>query len=50
MELVKILKVAVRGGASDIILKSGAYPRFRFQGKLMDLSDGDEIGMRNNCN
>jgi twitching motility protein PilT len=40
MELEKILKVAVRGGASDIILKVGALPRFRFNGELVSLSDG----------
>jgi len=40
MELEKILKVAIRGGASDIILKVGALPRFRFNGELVSLSDG----------
>ena len=31
MRIEEILKVAVAGGASDIILKAGARPRFRFQ-------------------
>lgn len=43
MNLEKILKVAVRGGASDIILKPGALPRFRFQGDIINLSDGEMI-------
>lgn len=40
MDLDKILKVALRGGASDVILKSGSLPRFRFNGELVSLSDG----------
>lgn len=40
MDLEKILKVAVRGGASDVILKCGILPRFRFNGELVSLSDG----------
>lgn len=40
MDLEKILKVAVRGGASDVILKCGVLPRFRFNGELVSLSDG----------
>jgi twitching motility protein PilT len=43
MNLEKILKVAVRGGASDIILKPGALPRFRFQGEIINLADGETI-------
>lgn len=43
MDLEKILKVAVRGGASDIILKTGSLPRFRFNGELVSLSDGQMI-------
>ena len=43
MNIEKILKVAVRGGASDIILKSGSLPRFRFNGQLMSLTDGVSI-------
>lgn len=38
MDLEQILKTAVRGGASDIILKTEAIPRFRFNGQLVDLS------------
>ena len=43
MQLEQVLKVAVRGGASDIILKSGSRPRFRHHGTLVSLSDGDYI-------
>ncbi len=43
MNLEKILKVAVRGGASDIILKPGAPPRFRFQGDIINLADGENV-------
>ena len=43
MKLDKVLKVAIRGGASDIILKTGAIPRFRFNGELLSLSDGEEV-------
>ncbi len=43
MDLEKILKVAVRGGASDILLKTGSLPRFRFNGELVTLSDGQQI-------
>jgi len=43
MNLEKILKVAVRGGASDIILKPGAPPRFRFQGDIINLADGGDV-------
>ncbi|RYZ51092.1 MAG: PilT/PilU family type 4a pilus ATPase, partial [Proteobacteria bacterium] len=43
MNLEKILKVAVRGGASDIILKPGALPRFRFQGDIINLADGENV-------
>jgi len=44
MELKVILKVATRGGASDIILKTGSVPKFRFNGELVPLSDGQIIG------
>ena len=40
MNIEKILSVAVRGGASDIILKIGALPRFRYYGDIIDLTDG----------
>ncbi|MBQ49853.1 MAG: type IV pili twitching motility protein PilT [Zetaproteobacteria bacterium] len=43
MKLDQILKVAARGQASDILLKADAYPRFRFQGELVDLADGAVI-------
>ncbi|MBM4252731.1 MAG: PilT/PilU family type 4a pilus ATPase [Deltaproteobacteria bacterium] len=43
MELDRILKVAVRGGASDVLLKTGVMPRFRFNGDIIQLSDGQEI-------
>ena len=41
--LEKILRVAVRGGASDVIIKTGAVPRFRFNGDLITLSDGEVV-------
>lgn len=43
MNLEKILHVAVTGGASDVILKPGAIPRFRFNGELIDLSNGAPV-------
>ena len=43
MKLDKILAAAVRGGASDVILKTGSVPRFRFNGDLISLSGGDPI-------
>lgn len=43
MDLERILKVAVRGGASDVILKIGSVPRFRFNGELISLTDGQMI-------
>ena len=43
MDLDKILKVAVRGGASDVLLKIGERPRFRFHGELVTLSDGTPV-------
>ncbi len=43
MNLEAILKAAVRGGASDIILKPGVPPRFRFQGEIFNLANGDAI-------
>ena len=49
MELNDILKVAMKGGASDIHLKAGLPPMFRIDGKLMPLKDArrlppEEIG------
>lgn len=43
MLLEQVLKVAVRGGASDIILKTGSVPKFRFNGDLVPLTDGQTI-------
>lgn len=43
MNLDKLLTVAVRGGASDIILKTNAVPRFRFKGDLIPLSGGQPL-------
>jgi twitching motility protein PilT len=43
MKLASILRAAVRGGASDIILKVGTKPRFRFQGNLVALADGEMV-------
>ena len=43
MQFEKILKIAVKGGASDIILKVGAIPRFRLDTKLVDLQGGDIV-------
>ncbi len=43
MKIDKVLKVAVRGGASDLILRTGSIPRFRFNGELISLSDGQII-------
>lgn len=43
MRIDQILKVAVRGGASDVILKTGSLPRFRHNGSLVSLSDGELI-------
>lgn len=43
MQLDLILQAAVRGGASDIILKVGALPRFRHNGALVSLSDGNPV-------
>jgi len=43
MELKEILKVAVKGGASDIHLKMGLPPLFRVDGALVPLRDGERI-------
>ena len=47
MNLDKILKAARRGGASDIILKVGSYPKFRHNGQLVSSSDGSPITIEN---
>jgi twitching motility protein PilT len=43
MELNEILKVAIKGGASDIHLKSGLPPMFRVDGALVPLKHGERI-------
>lgn len=43
MKIDQILKVAVRGGASDVLLKVGAVPKFRLSGKLIPLSEGKVV-------
>jgi twitching motility protein PilT len=43
MELNEILKVAVKGGASDIHLKSGLPPMFRVDGALVPLKNGERL-------
>jgi len=43
MELNEILKVAIKGGASDIHLKMGLPPLFRVDGALVPLRNGDRI-------
>jgi twitching motility protein PilT len=43
MELNEILKIAIKGGASDIHLKMGLPPLFRVDGALVPLRDGERI-------
>ncbi len=43
LDLNEVLKVAVRGGASDIHLKSGLPPMFRVDGALVPLKNGERI-------
>ncbi|WP_050727411.1 type IV pilus twitching motility protein PilT [Vulgatibacter incomptus] len=43
MELNEILTVALRGGASDIHLKSGLPPIFRVDGRLMPVKDARRL-------
>lgn len=43
MELEQLLNTAVRGGASDIILKTDRVPKFRHKGKLIPLQDGIKL-------
>jgi len=43
MELNEILQVALRGGASDIHLKSGLPPIFRVDGSLLPLKDAQRL-------
>ena len=41
--LDKLLNVAMRGGASDLLLKVGQTPMFRYNGDLYPLRDGPRI-------
>jgi twitching motility protein PilT len=43
MALNDILKVAIKGGASDIHLKSGLPPMFRVDGALVPLKNGERM-------
>ncbi len=43
MELNDILKVALKGGASDIHLKTGLPPMFRVDGALVPLKNGERL-------
>jgi twitching motility protein PilT len=43
MQLDQILTAAVRGGASDVVLKTGSLPKFRFRGDLIAPSNAAVI-------
>jgi twitching motility protein PilT len=43
MQLEQILTAAVRGGASDVILKANALPRFRYNGDIVPLAKGEVV-------
>ena len=43
MELNDILKIALKGGASDIHLKPGLPPMFRLDGALVPLKNGERL-------
>ena len=43
MDLNEILKVALKGGASDIHLKAGLPPMFRLDGALVPLKNGERL-------
>jgi twitching motility protein PilT len=43
MQIDQILTAAVRGGASDVVLKTGSVPRFRFRGELLAPENGKTI-------
>jgi twitching motility protein PilT len=43
MELNEILKIALKGGASDIHLKAGLPPMFRIDGSLVPLKDARRL-------
>ena len=43
LDLNEILKIALKGGASDIHLKSGLPPMFRVDGALVPLKKGERL-------
>jgi twitching motility protein PilT len=43
MRIDQVLMAAVRGGASDVVLKTGSIPRFRFRGELVAPENGKVI-------
>ena len=43
LELNEILKIALKGGASDIHLKSGLPPMFRMDGALVPLKNAERL-------
>jgi len=43
LDLTEILKIAIKGGASDIHLKSGLPPMFRVDGALVPLKNGERL-------
>jgi twitching motility protein PilT len=43
LDLNEILKVALKGGASDIHMKSGLPPMFRVDGQLVPLKNGERL-------
>jgi twitching motility protein PilT len=43
LDLNEILKIALKGGASDIHLKSGLPPMFRLDGALVPLKNGERM-------
>lgn len=43
MQIDQILTAAVRGGASDVVLKTGSVPRFRFRSELVAPENGKII-------
>jgi len=43
VDLNDILKIALKGGASDIHLKPGLPPMFRVDGALVPLKNGERI-------
>ena len=43
LELNEILKIALKGGASDIHMKSGLPPIFRIDGALVPLKNAERL-------